>query len=218
MKPWLLLLVLAIGCGGGGGDDDDTGGAVALRTVFTREAATTNHVIFDGDAAIQSGDQVIVLLEASVDDIALTQSDGWTVLADAEAVLCTGQFHTWFLAGPAGTAFDFTFDVEASFAAIVTAYSGGNVELMKFVKMGELRNMPINYEAATLAANSAIWMGGGAQTTWSALDSPVGVDSLIAIQNAAAFQLVTADGAVPMIELPNDNGFCANVAQISIEP
>ena len=44
------------------------------------------------------------------------------------------------------------------------------------------------------------------------------VNSVAAVGNAATFEFATADGAVPAIELPNDNGMCANVARLSVQP
>lgn len=224
--PCASLLAL-VACGGGGDDapagDGPTGGAVELRTSFTRTTTTAaTQLTFDGDAAIQPGDQLIAVVQAkTLDDIELAANPGWTVLVEDSAVMCINPFHVWLLVttASANTAFDFTFTTADTFSAIVTAYAGGSTpRLMDWKLMGTLRNLPITYAAASLAAGAVVWMGGGGQTNWTSFDTPVGTAQLELIDNVAAFQRPAPDGAVPAIELPNDNGFCANVGQISVEP
>lgn len=219
---WCSAFVFGFGCGGGDAPPPGGGGPVELRTTFTRSVASTNQLTFEGDAAIQDGDLVVAMLQArSLDDIELTTSPGWTLLAEDSAVMCTGLFHVWFLTATASasTTFEFGFDVPDAFSAVVTAYGGGSTAtLLDFKLMGTLRNMPITYAATTLAPTSVVWVGGGAQASWTSFDAPIGMQQISAIDNLAAFHLPVADGNVPAIELPNDNGFCANVAQVAVEP
>jgi hypothetical protein len=220
MKHLLALLAL-VGCGSD--DPDIPKGAVAFRSVsaFSSTAPSTQ-LSFDGDPSIQPGDQLItVVLARSVDDIELTASDGWSLLADELAVMCINPFHVFLLTTQAtdSTRFDFTFSTEDTFAAITTAYAGGSTpQLMDFILMGEHRNEPITFDAATLAPGSTVWLGGGGQTTWDTRDAPVDTELLLASDGAAAYNIMVSDGNVPAIELPNDNQFCANVGQLSIEP
>lgn len=220
------LLVFAIGCGSD--DPPGGGGPVEQRAVFSGVAtAPTTQLTFEGDATLQAGDTLIALIEANgVDDIELSANPGWTLLADDLAVMCINPFHVFVLTTTfdASTTFDFTFTTEDTFTAIVTAYSGASsADLLDFTLMGEKRQMQILYPATTLAPESVVWFGGAGQSTWSNLDTPIGpedlpVTSVAAVGNAATFEFATADGAVPAIELPNDNGMCANVARLSVQP
>ena len=222
------LLVFAIGCGSDGGEPPGGGGPVARRAVFSGVAtAPTTQLTFAGDATLQPGDTLVALIEANgVDDIELSANPGWTLLADDLAVMCINPFHVFVLTTTfeASTTFDFTFTTEDTFTALVTAYAGASsAELLDFTLMGERRQMQILYPATTLAPQSVVWFGGAGQSTWSNLDTPVGTEALpvtpvAAVDNAATFELATADGAVPEIELPNDNGMCANVARLSLQP
>lgn len=220
---------MALGCGGEGDDDPPGGGGpVARRAVFSAVAtAPVNQLTFDADPTLQDGDTLIALIEANgVDDIELTANPGWTLLADDLAVMCINPFHVFVLTTTfdANTTFDFTFTTEDMFTALVTAYSGASsAELMDFTLMGEKRQMQIIYPATTLEPGSIVFFGGAGQSTWSNLDTPIGPEdvpltAVAAVDNVATFELATADGTVPAIELPNDNGMCANVARLSIQP
>ena len=221
--------VIAMGCGGDGGDGPPgSGGPVTRRAVVSAVAsAPVDRLTFDADPTVQPGDTLVALIEANgVDDIELTANPGWMLLADDLAVMCINPFHVFVLTTTFddSTTFDFTFTTEDTFTALVTAYSGAaSAELLDFTRMGEKRQMQILYPATTLAPGSIVFFGGAGQSTWSNLDTPIGpedapVISVAAVDNAATFEFATADGAVPEIELPNDNGMCANVARLSIQP
>ncbi len=220
----LALLLLVTGCQVVFPLEDDSQ-IVELRTTFTRTPGFTNHIIFEGEPEIQPGDLLIAMIQAQhLDDIAMTQmSPGWALVVDEEAKSCTDLFfHVWFLRTimTTETVYDFAFDLQDEMSAIVTAYSGAtSAQLLKFELLGQVVGAEeTTFPAAEIAPGSIAWFGGGAQRPWGDPNAPVGTDQLDVVDNLSTYQLHVPDGQVPAVVLPIPEGFCADVAQIKVEP
>ncbi len=202
---------------------------VTLRKTYLHDPGTTKRITLPLDPAVQLGDLLIVMIGArELDDIEIEElSPGWTLMAEEEAVMCPGQFHVSFLktvvTPDTESESEIDFDVEGSMNVLVSVYTGASdARLLDFKLMGNLQNEPaLAFPEATLAPGSIAWFGGSALTPWSDIDAPVGTERIGAVAQLAAFQLPVRDGQLPEVVLPNQrplNEFCANVAQISVEP
>lgn len=207
------------------GDRDPV--TVTLRKTYLHDPGTTKRIELPLDPAVEPGDLLIAMIGArDLDDIEIEEiSAGWTLMAEEEAVMCPGQFHVSFLSAivTADTESQFDFDVEGSMNVLVSVYTGASsARLLDFKLMGDLQNEPtLAFPVATLEPGSIAWFGGSALKPWSVVDTPVGTERIDAVAQLAAFQLAVPDGQLPEVILPNDrplNEFCANVAQIAVEP
>lgn len=206
-------------------DDISESSGVELRTTFTT-VDQNDRLVFDGDGTLQQGDLVIAAIQArTIDNIRMTDSSlGWSLIADEQARGCPAMFHVWLMRTIVNddTSFDFTFSEPDEFSVLVTAYRGASsATLMDFALTGvdlDIDDDEYIYDADTVSPSSIIYIGGGANQPWADLNAPDEGERLDSIQNLAAYQLGVADGEVPEIGISITNGFCADIAQIKVEP
>ena len=168
---------------------------VQVRTVF--EAATpspTTTFSFPLDSRVQSGDQLLAIIQGPSDNTILTMAPGWTNLIDDLAGNCpTTQWHYWVLRATASeeTKLTFVFDKEDNYAAVVAAYEGaGDANVVDHeapMQMTTAQN--VTFPPATAALGSRIWFGAVADQPWTAQSTPVGTMPLRSLQDIATYDL-----------------------------
>jgi hypothetical protein len=231
-----LPLLFATGCQLVFSLDDNRGEQIVQRrTSLIQTAGNTYSVSLDLGSTIEEGDLVIATIQArQLDDVEISVlSPGWKLIAEEEALDCPGQFHVWFLQTivTAGLQSEFEFMPDNADSpappmdVITTAYSGASsARLLDFKLMGplQMQDPPVEriaFAEMEIEPGSMVWFGGGALSPWTDLDRPVGTQPIQSLQQLAAFELAVPSGALPEVELPNRIGdFCADVAQIAVEP
>lgn len=234
MRVVALLALLGAGCGVVFPLEELP--VLEVRTTFTHSQPQTLHLTFDGDPALQPGDVAIAMIQGeTIDDMKMSDmSPGWSLIADEEARGCNMiRFHVWFLRTivTAETTFDFTFEADPDdapgepdapddFTAFVTAYANASdATLMDFqLTEGGLNGDQLAYAAENIEPGSIVWMGGGAQRPWADTDAPNGAERIGTFEHLAAFEIPAPGGQVPATTVPILDAFCADVAQIKVEP
>jgi len=195
-------------------------GGPQLRQTFKGEAVNSTTLTITRGADVQPDDMLVFVILGDRDtNFIADETVAFDTLRETFANGCTGDYHAFFLAGRAGNAteYGFTFDQNANWSALVTAYANVT-SVLPVAAVDPTFDQPDVTLPPVPSDGSIAWIGTVASEPWNANFS--NFTKRATNQNTAVFDAPIAGGTIPdttYVEPTDPRTFCAAVTELAIK-